>query len=433
MRSLVQERSYDRHDSVVFRKTKEKFGGLSNMAPGFPLRVNGIAILTSEALYQACRFPHLPDIQRLVISQKSPMTAKMKSRRYRSQSREDWDVIRVSVMRWCLRVKLAMNWRKFRNLLLATRDRAIVEESTRDDFWGAKVRNDGVLVGANALGRLLMELREEARDPTCEALRCVEPLGFKNFLLNGEPIRVVEVPHAGEDELDLLVPTAAHRLPAQTSVCLETPSPSELPVGSSENTTDAPAVSVHEHRASAKPYPRRIIEADLPIRRISDHARPEKTTVHGNISTLHKWWARRPHAACRAVACAALWFDPAEDHCPVAFRVVARRLMAEWAKDQLTLCGEESLGRFVAIANTPSLLDDNLVLRQALLDFIADFAQWRHQATPPYLEVARALTAAAHEATGAGAGSRPFVFDPFAGGWNYSLRVHADRCRHFRE
>lgn len=429
MRSLAQTRHYDRHDSVVFRKTKEEFGGLSNMAAGFPLRVNGITILTSEALYQACRFPHLPDIQRLVISQKSPMTAKMKSKRYRSQSRKDWDVVRVPVMRWCLRVKLATNWTKFRDLLLATRDRPIVEESRKDDFWGAKVRNDGLLVGANALGRLLMELREEARDPSCEVLRRVEPLRFRDFLLNGKPIRVIEAIHTREDAQDLLAPKARRSLPAQTSARLGTPSRFEPTVGSSEITINTPADSVQEHTGSAKPYPRRLIEADLPIRRISDHARPEKTTVHGNISTLHKWWARRPHAACRAVACASLWFDPAEDRCPVAFRATARRLMEEWAKDQLTLCGEESLGRFVAIANTPSLLDDNLVLRQALLDFIADFSQWRHQATPAYLEVARALTAKAHEAAGANAGSRPFVFDPFAGGGTIPLecmRIGAD-------
>lgn len=181
MSTAVETRSYERRDSVVFCKTKEEFGGLSNMAPGYPLRVNGIDILTSEALYQACRFPHLPDVQRLLIAQKSPMTAKMKSKPYRSQSREDWDTVRVRIMRWCLRVKLACNWPKFRDLLLATGDCPIVEESRKDDFWGAKPHSHGVLVGVNVLGRLLMELREELRGACCEALRRVEPptdLGF---------------------------------------------------------------------------------------------------------------------------------------------------------------------------------------------------------------------------------------------------------------
>ena len=169
-------------------------------------------------------------------------------------------------------------------------------------------------------------------------------------------------------------------------------------------------------------YPKRLIEADLPIRRISDHARPEKTTVHGNISTLHIWWARRPHAACRAVACAALWFDPVGNDCPVKFRASARQLMEKWATDYVALSQGEGLRRFLAISKQPSLLDDNFVLRQALLDFIADFSQWRHQATPAFVEIARTLTASAHEASGVDTTTAsPLVFDPFAGGGTIPL------------
>jgi len=54
-----------------------------------------------------------------------------------------------------------------------------------------------------------------------------------------------------------------------------------------------------------KSYPKRLIEVDLPIKKISAHARREKSIRHGHISTLHIWWARRPLAACRAVICAA--------------------------------------------------------------------------------------------------------------------------------
>ena len=55
--------------------------------------------------------------------------------------------------------------------------------------------------------------------------------------------------------------------------------------------------------------PKRLIEVDLRIKRISEHARREKSIRHGHISTLHIWWARRPLAACRALICAALWPD----------------------------------------------------------------------------------------------------------------------------
>jgi hypothetical protein len=50
------------------------------MAAGFPLMVNDIAIRTSEALYQASRFPHRPDVQHEIIAQASPLVVKMKSR-----------------------------------------------------------------------------------------------------------------------------------------------------------------------------------------------------------------------------------------------------------------------------------------------------------------------------------------------------------------
>ena len=183
---------YNRGDSAVFLKTKEKYGGLSNMAGGFPLQVNGIPIYTSEALYQACRFPHLPAVQRLIIEQRSPMSAKMKSKPHRENSRPDWDDVRRDIMYWCLRVKLAQNWETFSELLLSTGDRSIVEQSRRDDFWGAKPVDEQTLIGSNVLGRLLKKLRGEligaVKREQLAALRVVEPLSLPNFLLYERPI-----------------------------------------------------------------------------------------------------------------------------------------------------------------------------------------------------------------------------------------------------
>ncbi|MCI5129125.1 MAG: NADAR family protein [Candidatus Electrothrix sp. AUS3] len=185
-------RTYRRADVVVFYKTKESFGGLSNMASGYPLLVNGVRILTSEALYQACRFPHLPDVQRKIIGQRSPMTAKMKSKPHRKESRPDWYSVRNNVMRWCLRVKLAQNHEEFGRLLLVTGDRAIVEQSRKDDYWGAKVVTDDILTGQNILGRLLMELRELLKNDTDCSLKIVRPLNISDFLLLGKPIETVK-------------------------------------------------------------------------------------------------------------------------------------------------------------------------------------------------------------------------------------------------
>ena len=175
--------------------------------------------------------------------------------------------------------------------------------------------------------------------------------------------------------------------------------------------------------------PKRLIEVDLPIKRISEQARREKSIRHGHISTLHIWWARRPLAACRAVLCASLWPDPADPYCPEVFRKAARKQMLSWAGDNLKLLGSESIDRFVAIRNKPSQLENNEILRYALLDFIAEFADWDNSTKKEFLETSRALTESANMALGNALGTRPLVYDPFAGGGSIpfeALRIGAD-------
>ena len=191
MTVLENERAYSPHDTVVFHKTKERWGELSNMASGFPLIVVGRVWPSSEALYQACRFPDLPDVQQMIARETSAMAAKMKSKPHRSASREDWPRIRVRIMRWVLRVKLAQHMKRFGSVLLETGDAAIVERSSKDRFWGAVESGDGTLEGQNVLGRLLMELREELRTKPPEELAVVMPPRVENFVLLGRPVGVV--------------------------------------------------------------------------------------------------------------------------------------------------------------------------------------------------------------------------------------------------
>ena len=184
-------RTDDPARAAVCCKTTARFGGLSHRAGGCPRRVNGITILTSEALYQACRFPHLPTVQRLIIEPRSPMTAKMTSQPYRDASRADWDSVRVRILRWGLRVKLAQHWATFGDRLRSTNDLPIVERSKKDDFWGAKPQADGTLVGVNVLGRLVMALREPLKHATGEDRKRVAPVPIVDFLLYEQPIGVV--------------------------------------------------------------------------------------------------------------------------------------------------------------------------------------------------------------------------------------------------
>src|SRR5258708_5009398 len=186
-------------------------------------------------------------------------------------------------------------------------------------------------------------------------------------------------------------------------------------------------------------YPKRLIEVDLPIKRISAHSRREKSIRHGHISTLHIWWARRPLAACRAVICAALWPDPADPLCPQNFRDKASKLITDFANAAVTnkalgeSCDRQTWIKWQGLTKTGGLDSKKEahwnVLRFALLDFIADFANWDNSNVQEYLETSCSLTQAAHEALGGEPGTRPLVVDPFAGGGSIpleALRVGAD-------
>ena len=58
---------------------------------------------------------------------------------------------------------------------------------------------------------------------------------------------------------------------------------------------------------------KRLIEHNIPLADISEESAREKNIRHGHPSTLHIWWARRPLAASRATAFAALIDDPGPD------------------------------------------------------------------------------------------------------------------------
>lgn len=201
---LLEKREYIRRECVVFRKTKEDFGGLSNMAAGFDLQINRYLVRSVEAFYQACRFPHNPDLQRVILEQRSPMAAKMKGKPFRQASRSDWDRLKVRIMRWSLHVKLLQHRSSFGDLLERTASKPIVEDSRRDDFWGAIAKSEEILVGANVLGRLLVELREKHRNRPDQFSGTLIPLEIPNFMLLGEPIQTGTV--VRDHSLEYLAP-----------------------------------------------------------------------------------------------------------------------------------------------------------------------------------------------------------------------------------
>ncbi len=287
---LLQQ--YSRAEAAVFCKTHEPLGGLSNMALGFPLRVDGLVIPAVEQLYQACRFPHRPDLQQLLLDQASPMAAKMKSKRYRAETRPDWEEVKVGVMRWCLRLKLAQHWDYVSELLGSTGSKPIVEESHHDRFWGAVAVDAERLEGCNVLGQLLTELREQLCSEQVEELRVVDPPPIKDVLLLDKPIRRVAINEA---------PRA--RPP------VDCPSPRGTDNGNKELPRPQNEIIMSSERQPTADRPR-LIEVAFPLKQASLDSVHEKNVRHGHISTLHIWPARRPLAACRAALIATLLPDP---------------------------------------------------------------------------------------------------------------------------
>jgi len=184
-------RTYTIKESCIFKKNMDEFGNLSNMA-AFKLTVNEITIRTSETLYQACKFSDYPDLQKKIIEQKSPMTAKYVSRMYKNNIRSDWEKIKIQVMNWCLRVKLAQHFIDFGCTLESTGHKNIVEDSKTDDFWGAIKQKNNRYVGVNALGRLLMELRKEYFSSNKYNLLYVHRPRITNFKLCGKQINDID-------------------------------------------------------------------------------------------------------------------------------------------------------------------------------------------------------------------------------------------------
>lgn len=99
--------------------------------------------------------------------------------------------------------------------------------------------------------------------------------------------------------------------------------------------------------------------------------------------------------------------------------------MRLWAEGAATASAESS-SRLLDVRRDAAKLDTDDVLREGLLDFIADFSDWDRSKDPFFIDTARTLTELAHEGMGNSGGTRPLVVDPFAGGG--SIPLEALRC-----
>lgn len=176
-------RKYEKGKCITFKSTKAHHGALSNMAPNYPIYIDGTILRTTEALYQALRFPNNPEIQKEIIQYASPISAKKYGRTHLNKTRPDWNNIRFKVMKFCIEIKLYQNYDTFSQMLLATKDLPIVEFTDKDKVWGAILEGD-YYIGTNALGRLLMELREKVKSENFElTIPEIENFRFLNKII----------------------------------------------------------------------------------------------------------------------------------------------------------------------------------------------------------------------------------------------------------
>ena len=61
-------------------------------------------------------------------------------------------------------------------------------------------------------------------------------------------------------------------------------------------------------------YRKKLIEVNIPLQAINVESAKDASLTHGHPSTLHRYWARRPLAACRAIIFASMVDDPSECH-----------------------------------------------------------------------------------------------------------------------
>ena len=164
-------RTYRRDEACGFRFTRQAWGEFSNFAPlAAPIAAGPWSFPTSEHLYQAAKFGAAPEVQRRIANAPTAREAAGIGRGTGIGMDPCWNAQRVNAMRWVLRMKREANAAAIDAALARTGERAIVEVSARDPWWGAKPAGDSYR-GENVLGRLWMELRQQLRadDPAARA------------------------------------------------------------------------------------------------------------------------------------------------------------------------------------------------------------------------------------------------------------------------
>ena len=174
-------------------------------------------------------------------------------------------------------------------------------------------------------------------------------------------------------------------------------------------------------------YKKKLIEVALPLEAINKEAARENYIYKGNPSAIHKWWAQRPLAACRAVLFASLVDDPSE--CvgelmkdSAKRKVAERELKARkklWDEQTALLAKAEAAGIAAPPPGPEPRLDDIVaeIERERLFEIIRELVKWENSNNERVINAARA------EIMRSCNGKPPPVYDPFCGGGSIPLEA----------
>ena len=150
---------------------REEYFFLSNFYPS-KVKYDGIEYLNSEAAFQAQKCSRRSD--RLEFENLNPSEAKRLGRKVKI--REDWEIVKLDIMRNIIREKFNQN-PDITLKLIETGDNYLEEGNTWGDIiWG--VCNGK---GKNLLGKILMEIREEIKEEFSKIDTIMEKLDSINI------------------------------------------------------------------------------------------------------------------------------------------------------------------------------------------------------------------------------------------------------------
>ena len=153
--------------TIYFYKAHGPNGCFSNFSP-HRVYLQGHSWPTSEHFYQAQKFVGSPNehLIPMIRRAKTPEQAAALGRDPNHTMRADWDRVKRQVMYLAVQDKFQRH-RQIREILLATGDEWLIEESPTDYYWGCGSAGDG----HNHLGKILMTVRGELRQDLAPTLR----------------------------------------------------------------------------------------------------------------------------------------------------------------------------------------------------------------------------------------------------------------------